>query len=279
MNRLTLPALALCFTLVATLSACTKKPVDQAPLGPLSVTGTLVKAGQSLVRRGTHELIIGGKLMYYVESRTENLSDFEGQTVSVQGNLEANSTPEELPVLVIQTIKGLDQNVDLHRFEVPELNLRLGIPVGWQGSIADHTAMFMMPDEAQPLLTIRRMSGSTLPPGGSPLYIRNRRTTRITAGGGASDISILDKDTVILLHFDPALQKSIKSKEDGDIVNAQFERVLSSITFLSDKEATVVITGSGSGLSCGGVSGTVCPAGSFCDITDFSARSGQCKSR
>ncbi len=272
----------LSFTLVIPVAlafAGCKKDGPVVQYGPTTATGTLVTAEQSLTRRGTHKLIIGGKLTYFVESRTENLSDYEGQVVSVGGTLEPNSTPEELPVLIIETIKGLDQNVDLRRFEVPELNLRIGIPVGWQGSIKDHVAMFMMPDETDPLLTIRRMSGSSLPPGGSPLYIKNRRTTRIPLDGGASEIYILDKDTVIHMHFDPALQKSIRTKEDGDIVNAQFERVLSSVSFLSDRETTTVVSGSGSGLPCGGTAGNRCPTGSFCDVTNFETRTGQCKAR
>ena len=265
-----------CITL--TLAACKKEaPVIQ--YGPRTETGTLVKADLSLVRRGTHKLVVPGSMTIFLESRTTNLSDYEGQIVSVDGTLEPNTAPETTPVLVVESIKGLDENVDLHRFEVPELNLRIGIPVGWEGSIENHIARFRMADETEPLLSIRRMSGSSLPPGGTMMFIKNRRTTRINADGGSADIFILDKDTVIVLHFDPSLQSKIQSKDDADIVAAQFERSLSSISFLGDKETPNVSTGSGSGMMCGGAAGILCPEGSFCDITDFDTRSGQCKKR
>jgi len=260
------------------LSSCKK----QAPIvqyGPATATGTLIKAGQSLVRRGTHKLMINGSMAYYVESRKENLSDYEGQTVSVEGILEPNATSEDEAVLVVERIKGLDQNIDLRRFEVPELNLRIGIPASWKGSIKDHVAQFMMSDETNPLLTIRRMSGSTLPPGGTALYIKNRRTTRIDQSGGVVEIYILDKDTVILFRLDPSTQKMIVTKDNADIVMAQFERSLSTISFLSDKEVTVQTTGTGSGLTCGGHEGILCPEGYFCNVTNVELRSGQCKSR
>ena len=217
--------------------------------------------------------------MYYVESRTENLADYEGQTVAIEGMLEANTTNADLPVLVAEKIKGLDQNADLRRFEIPDLNLRVGIPVGWNGAIREHVASFLLEGETEPLLSIRRMSGSTLPPGGTLLFIKNRRTTRISLGGGASDVYILDKDTVIHLYFDPAKQESIRTKEDSEIVNAQFERVLSSITFMNEKSLTTQNSGTGAGLPCGGVAGQRCPSGTFCDVKDIVTKTGVCKTR
>lgn len=259
------------------VSACKKTNDPGIPLGPLSATGTLIRADVSLIRRGSHAFVVGGKTVFYVESRTQNLSDFEGRIVSVSGLLEKNTDGNDLPVLVAEQVKGPTANEDLRRFEIPALNLRLGVPESWNGSIKDGTAFFALAGEAESLMTVRQMSGTTLPPG-VPMFIKNRRTTRQDTEQG-SDLYILEKTTVIHIHFDAATQKQLTTKEEADIVAAQFQRVLSTISFITDRDAVTPATGSGSGAICGGPAGIVCEAGYFCNITDFESRIGQCRKR
>lgn len=258
-----------------TVSGCKKQNDPGIPYGPMTATGILIRADVSLIRRGSHALVIGEKTVFYVESRTQNLSDFEGLTVNVSGTLEKNADEADLPVLVAESMKGPTENEDMRRFEAPFLNLRLGVPESWKGSIKDGTASFRLEGEAEPLMTIRQMSGTTLPPG-NPLFIKNRRTTRLDTEQG-SDLYILEKATVIHIHFDAATQKQLTTKEEADIVTAQFQRVLSAISFITDREAATPSTSSGSSTVCGGVAGIVCEAGFFCNITDFETRIGICK--
>lgn len=258
-------------------ASCTKKN-DPTSYGPLSATGTLIRAENSLVRRGSHILVVKGEKKYFVESRTQNMSALEGQTVYVQGTLEANTTPD-LPVIMAESVKRSFGDEDLHRFEIPALNLRIGVPQTWAGTVQKTTATFLLPGETTPLLTIRRLSGSTLPPGGSPIFIKNRRGTRLAGQGNASVVYVLEKDSILEFHFDPVLQQQLITEEDGAIVASQFERALSTITFLTDKDVVTPVSGSGAGMACGGGGGVLCAAGYFCNITDLANQAGRCKKR
>ncbi|MBP7114053.1 MAG: hypothetical protein KBA40_01220 [Candidatus Peribacteraceae bacterium] len=264
---------------ISLLGACTRDEGPGIAYGPTSATGTLIQAENSLIRRGSHILVVDGEKKYFVESRTQNMSDLEGQTVFIDGTLEQNSVKTELPVLVATTVKRSFGDEDLHRFEIPTLNIRLGVPQTWAGSIKNKVATFMLPGESLPILTIRLMSGSTLPPGGTAIFVKNRRGTRIDAQGNAADVFILEKDSVIELHFDPATQEQLKTEEDGAIVASQFERAISTISFLTDKDVTTPTSGSGAGTLCGGAAGILCGAGYFCNITDIEHQIGQCKER
>ncbi len=278
-NPLTFLTLTLPIMTVVIVSACTKDVVPVTTYGPLSATGTLIKAENSLIRRGTHILIVESEKKYYVESRTQNMTEFEGQTVNIEGALEANTSKSDLPVIVAMSVKRSHGDEDLHRFEIPSLNLRIGVPQTWAGFIKNNTATFTLPGEENPLLTIRLMSGTTLPPGGSSIFLKNRRGTRISGQGNVSDIYILEKDSLIEVHFDPTSQKRLASEEDTAIIASQFERALGTISFLTDKETATKTTESGAVTTCGGAGGVLCPSGYFCNITDLTNQVGQCKER
>ncbi len=274
------PLTVLTFLLIATaaVSACTRDNTLNIVYGPMNATGTLIRAENSLIRRGSHILVINKKKTYFVESRTQNLTELEGQTVYVEGTLQPNTAKSDLPVIMADSVKRSHGDEDLHRFEIPALNIRLGVPRTWGGSIKNTTATFMLPGETMPLLTIRLMSGSTLPQG-SPIFVRNRRGVRIDGQGNAVDVFILEKDNIIELHFDPAMQQQLKTEEEGAVVASQFSRALSTISFLTDKDLTPHTSGSGAGLPCGGTAGVLCATGYFCNITDLAHQIGQCKER
>lgn len=264
---------------VVLVAGCKKNDEVKIPYGPFSATGTLVRADVSLIRRGTHILLIEGKQTYFVESRTQNMRELEGSVVYVEGKLEPNATKTDLPVLVATSVKRSHGDEDLHRFEIPALNLRLGVPESWGATIQKNVASFLLPGETLPILSIRLMSGSTLPPGGSALFVKNRRGTKISSIAGGSDVYILEKGTVIHIHFDPSSQDQLKTVEDAAIAAAEFERILGSISFMTDKDVPTVTTGSGAGMPCGGSAGVLCPAGYFCNVVDTVERIGQCKKR
>lgn len=263
----------------ATLASCTRNNGPTVTYGPITATGTLIAAENSLIRRGSHLLVMEGVPKYFVESRTQNMSELEGQTVFITGTLEANTTKEDLPVISATSLKRSHGDEDLHRFEIPALNIRLGVPKTWTGTIEKKVAVFMLTGETTPLLTIRLMSGTTLPPGGTSIFLRNRRGIRRDGGRGDIDIFILEKGSIIELLFDPTLQQQLVTEEDRAIVTSQFQRALGTISFLTDKDVLIKTTGSGAGVPCGGSAGVLCQSGYFCNITDTTNQIGQCKER
>ncbi len=262
------------------LGACSRRSdVEAVPLGPITATGTLVSADVSLIRRGSHILIVDGQPRYYVESKTENLGDFEGRLVGIDGTIELNTMKGDFPVIVLRTIRSKVGNEGLHLWNIPALNLRLRTPDAWKGSIQGKTASFTLDGEDVPLLSIQLMSGSTLPTGES-FYVRNRPAVRTELNSGASqEIFVLERDTVISFRFDPSSLKTVRSTEEGKILAAEFERLLSELSFLSDTKLKTSVTGSGSGIACGGPAGVLCSSGYYCDISNTTDALGVCKKR
>lgn len=273
-----LPLAAVIITSSATLASCGDEAATVS-YGPVTATGTLIRADVSLVRRGTHLLIIDEQPTYFVESRTQNMTELEGYVVFVDGELRPNTPASELPVLLATTVKRSHGDEDMKRFEIPALNIRLGVPETWEASLQKSIATFRLSGEASPLLTIRLFSGSSLPPGGTPLYVKNRASTKFDREGEGAEVYILEKSTVIHLYFDPASQDQIGSADAAKVLAAQFDRILGSLSFITDKALQPVSTGSGSGMPCGGSAGIVCPQGSYCNITDPVERIGQCRAR
>ncbi|MDD5055879.1 MAG: hypothetical protein PHZ00_06470 [Candidatus Peribacteraceae bacterium] len=276
MIRLSFLLACSCFLFL--ISACKQSPTTTYVYGPTTATGTIVRADVSLVRRGTHTLMMNDSSIYFLESKTVDLRSFEGQTVVISGMLEPNSTDQELPVLVVSAAQRGVGKEDVRTWEIPTLGIRLSSPANWAGTIRNATAIFSLIGEEEPLLTIEWSSGSVLP-SGTPLYIRNRRTVEVSSGTLSKDVFILDSDMILKLHFDPTSQQRVRTLEEGEILAGEFEALLSSITFLADEGASVIRTGSGSGSPCGGPAGILCGAGSYCEIVDTVNQVGKCKQR
>ncbi len=267
--------MSICF-----LSACSHGEQDnKTSVGPTTATGTLIAAEVSLIRRGSHKLIIDGKPTYYVESKSENLREYEGRTVSIQGIVEKNTRQSDLPILVVEKISSDVGSDGLHLWNIPALNLRIAAPEEWKASIKGTVATFALDNETETLLSIVLLSGSTLPPG-STFYVNNRPAVRTeSAGNTIQEVYILEKDTVIRLHFDSSTQRSIQTKEEGTILADEFERLLSNVVFLSDSKRNTISAGSGSGVACGGEAGILCASGYYCNITEGDAKIGVCVQR
>ena len=260
------------------LSACTKKTISSSPLGPVSATGTLIPAESSLVRRGTHLLLENGVKMYYVESKTENLVTYEGQTVHIEGIAEANTGKSDLPVLIVGSVTALHNDSAIHVWEIPVLDLRITTPDAWNAGIVKSVASFLLPGEKTPILTVS-VANETALPAGTPFYVANHRAVRIAAlaGSGAEEIYLQNKTVILHLHFDASTQAGVTTMEDGKLLQSEFENALSSVQFISDSSNTATGTGSGLVTPCGGVAGVLCPAGYFCDVFDNAAKIGKCR--
>ena len=74
------------------------------PQGPQTLTGTVVPTTISTSRRGTHVLKASGEDIAYLESSTVNLREFQGRSTALRGHYERNIDPEDLPVLVVESI-------------------------------------------------------------------------------------------------------------------------------------------------------------------------------
>ena len=265
--------------LLFSVSACQKTTINHSPLGPVSATGTLIPAEVSLLRRGSHLLLIDGKQTYYVESKTENLVQVEGQTVHVEGIAEANTSNGDLPVLVLSKLTSVKGETGLHVWNVPALDIQLQAPTTWGASIQKNVVSFLLPGEQTPLLIINLSESGSLPTAGNHYYLSGHRAVRIDAaeGAGKTDVFVEGKEAILHLHFDVSTQKSIVRMEDGKLLQSEFEFILNSVKFISDKKGTATGSGDTFSIPCGGEANVLCPQGSFCDIADQDAKIGKCR--
>ncbi len=265
--------------LLLAVSGCTTKTQRTPPsLGPVSITGSLLPAEISLIRRGTHLLLVNGARTYYVESKTVNLVDFEGRTVHIEGTAQPNTGKQDLPVLIASTVNASMNDGALHEWEIPALDLKMSVPATWRASIKKNVVAFSLVGEQAPLLTISLLSGSVLP-AGTPYYLSGPRAVRLASDSDTltEDIVVQDRGFSLQFHFDASSQQSVTRVEDVKLLQSEFQNALSTLTFLSDRNPDLPPSGSGAMIPCGGPAGILCPHGSFCNVTDFEARIGQCK--
>ncbi len=261
------------------IGACTSSPVDQPELGPISATGTLIPAELSLLRRGTHVFLINGEKKYYVESKTENLIQSEGQIVHIDGIAEENTSKDDLPVLIVRKVTSVRGESGLHVWNIPALDLQIQTPNSWSGSIQKNVVTFHLSNEETALLTLRMSETGSLPSLGNHYYLGGHRAVRNTNGeaSGVSDVYIENKASILQVHFDISAQKFIKQTEDSKLLTSEFEYSMNSIKFLSDRTETLPGSGSSVSLPCGGEANIVCPKESFCDVSDPVLKIGKCR--
>ena len=261
-------------------ASCTNKPPNLAPLGPISATGTLIPSEVSLIRRGTHILLIRGMKAYYVESKTENLVDYEGQTVHILGVAEENTPRDDLPVLVVTKLTSAGDSGKTHAWEVPALDIRIVTPENWVASIQKSVVTFTAERESRPLLTVRLSESGSLPPGGRQEYLAGHRAVRMEPIGmkGTIDVYVQGKEHALWFHFDATSQSGISTIEELKLLQGAFDHSLSTLQFLSDQRDNTVSTGSGAMEGCGGFANVLCPQGSFCNIVNEETKMGTCRS-
>lgn len=264
-------AAALCVGFLS-LQGCT--PATQViPTGPQTLSGTLQPVDLSLVRRGSHVLLQDGQQIYYVESGTVNLRTYEGMDVVVKGTIEANSNESYLPVLVANEVT--ENILPSREEEVKLLNIKLKVPLSWSTQIFDDGVSYSQTADGTPVLKLYKSSMAYLPTG-TPLVIGGERAVRLQkAGSGSVLLHVQNAKDFLTISYTPTAGMS-----DVDLL-----RVLKSIVFTNKSSSSsgsgAVVppsTGSGSqaGMPCGGEAGILCPAGSYCSITDASTGIGHC---
>ncbi len=270
--RSSLPVFCMCLA----LSACGGGDTipSRYALGPLSQTGSLSATGVSLVRRGSHVLTIDGETAFFVESKTQNLQEFDGKEVYVEGVLELNVHERYLPVMVVETMRAVSDDSETKTWTLPELSLSLNAPMHWQGTVTGRSAVFTVANDTggqETVLTVDALEGTGLPDG-TPAFVAGSVAVKMreAAPNGGEDLRILRSGKLIRLLFTPSGQTQAEVREE-------YEAVVNSITFSAASSSASAATATGALLPCGGEAGILCPQGYYCDVFDTQANIGKCR--
>ncbi|MDA1208501.1 MAG: hypothetical protein O2904_00520 [bacterium] len=263
--------LLLCF-LAVTLTSCQdpKIPIP-LPEGEQTIQGILHPAELSIVRRGTHVLVIDGTEQYFVESAVVNLRGYELKLVTLRGFLEPNLDLDAYPLLVVNSV--VDVESTSREWYVGFLDLSITTPLSWTQSIASGTVHFFIKEFSNnPVLTLSQEAGTVLPVGTS-IVVDGLPAVRITDERmGSQTITVRRDDKLLTILFSP--------REGMDIVKVKTDwiAVLQSIDLTESSRSSSPSTSSGAviGKPCGGSAGILCAVGFFCQITDLKENIGMC---
>lgn len=287
--------------LICLLSGCTVAVQSTAPLGVQTATGVLLPATLSTQRSGTHVLMQGTRPLYYVESASINLRDFEQKDVKIRGMAQANIAPGEAPLLTAREIIALP-TAGMNAWNIPALHLSVEVPQAWDGTFTDDIAIFRVSgSETGAVLTIANRSDidlSTLEriekAGGrtvASIILRGKRAIRSVDQEKHTQLIAIDRGLhpttyaplpLVILSFTPP--RELSGREFNDVVLAVLPTI--SLAVQPSSTPSSMRTGSGStgssttvsdGAPCGGTAGVLCPSGMFCEITDRASNVGRCK--
>lgn len=263
LKKIVLPVGGIAVVVILSMNACKRVVPAPLPVGPVTMTGTLLKTELSLTRRGTHLLRQYGKDIVYVESHAVSLREYEGLDIALHGILEANTNDFDLSVLLADTVT-LVQFPSRH-FEIPSLHVSFSVPTQWAAVLFDDGFVFSQTGAIAPRLRVSRSALTSLP-----------NDVRILVGGHGA----------VRVHGD--LGDAVFIQNGRDIIVFSFgvqesARILSSIQFSASSSSLSgtgsLRTGSGShikGAACGGAAGILCPDGQYCEVTDQAAGIGVC---
>lgn len=261
-----------CLGIAFFLVACTEQPGADLPLltGTQEVSGYLVPAELSLVRRGTHLLMNKGIEQYFVESKMSALRAFEGKEVTIRGTLEANADGTSLPVLIVEEI--MTNEAPWKKISLAFMGIALEIPSEWRMEDLGQEILFIPASSNKAIVRIAREEGA-LSVSGSPLRVGGRRAVRIMdEESGEQRIMVTEMLPPISIVFTPHEPEHLFEERTS------FLRLLNSLEWL-----TAAATQSRSSLSsfdhgapCGGPAGVLCPKGFYCEIKDFKEGIGKC---
>ena len=270
------------FLLVTALflnTACTREDAGPAPLpqGVQVLTGTLLRTDLSLIRRGTHVLRIASKDAYYVESSQVNLRRYEGKEIVIEGTLEQNTEPTDLPVLITSDVLQVIQE-EWKKWDLPSVGLSLETPDDWRGIDRNGRAGFRVPEWADPVFSIDKEEEVDTT-GGTPMVLDSKRAMQLHSEDTGEQRVILEwnEDAYLVFSFTPG------AHPDADTLREDWLAILQSVRFTDAKSPDTPRTSSGAtrsdglGQPCGGPAGVLCPAGLYCDIENLEENIGVCK--
>ncbi len=263
-----------CFVLLGVvLAACSDPTLQTLPEGEQTVTGVLQAAELSAVRRGSHIILQEGVEVYYAESSLVNLRQYQEKRVTLRGTFEHNSDPQDLPVLVVESVVDVEETTKEH--SLASINVRLSAPVNWKLTTRDDRFEFFIEGETEtnPIMTVWQEPGTELPDGGVPIVVDATRATRLVDELSNSQVVAVKRDGEILtLRFVPGQRLT------ADRLREDFIQVLESVELIATAVDPTPSVGTGAlSTPCGGTAGILCPDGYFCDIQDFEENIGRCR--
>jgi hypothetical protein len=243
------------------------------------MTGTLLPADISLLRRGTHVLQVDGKDVYYVESETTNLRRYERKPVVLEGTLSANVDPSFLPVLeVSRVVDVLEQQTK--EWSVPALGLALRAPETWEATVGDQSIALRAPGSTASIMKVERMEKSPIDLlNAMPTVVGTARALRVSNEQSGAETVVLERSSdVLVFSFTPEIPEQAERLRQDWLAILETIRLQSSDNPQNSSIAPVTGTGTALGTPCGGPAGILCPPASYCDITNLQENIGVCKS-
>jgi len=257
---------------VTFLSSCGGGVLPPLPKGEQTVSGILKAAELSAVRRGSYIIEQDGVNVYYAESSLIDLREYQTKRVTLRGNFEHNTNPEDLPVFVAESVVDVEETSAEHVLSI--IDVTLTTPVQWKLVKREGKYQFHLEEDEEELLVVWQEPGELLPDGGIPIVVDATRATRLIDDlSGTHIVSVKRKGKILHLQFSPG------TRANADRLYEDFIEVLNSIDLTS---ATVddpdVSFGTGAlGIPCGGSAGILCPEGSFCEVQSFDDNVGKCR--
>lgn len=261
--------------LVAVLLASCGSGSATAPLpdGVQTLSGVLLPAELSLVRRGTHVLVQGGVETYFVESPVVTLRHYEKRLVTLRGTLEPNVDEKFLPLLVVDSVVDVESTT--RDWGIRQIDLSLTTPLTWQQRNEDGHVQFFVGELDRPVLTLDEQNVPEEFPLGESIVVDGHPAVRIVnEQNGDQAVYVLRGNTMVTFLFTP------RDYPERDILREEWLSVLSSVKFLSRDSTIERSMGTGStrsGTPCGGPAGVLCPEGFYCEVTDMEADIGVCQ--
>ncbi|TSC57938.1 MAG: hypothetical protein Greene041662_848 [Candidatus Peregrinibacteria bacterium Greene0416_62] len=266
----------LAFSLLA-ISACTGKNIlPPLPEGPQTLTGTVIPTTISTARRGTHILRQGDAEVAYLESTTVNLREFQGRTTALRGHFEHNIDGEDLPVLVVESIVSSQDS--MREWSSTPLSVSAQVPIRW-GIAGTGTSMAFIPaGSLSALVSLQIISGKPLP-SGITLSVGGSKAIRfLDELSGEQRLAVERRDGYLEIAFTPQREENLEQARVEWLAFLRSLRIGGTASTGSSSAAATSSTGvSQEGQPCGGLAGILCPAGSYCEITDLDQNIGVCR--
>lgn len=295
------------FFVILVLASCARSSPTDLPTGSQTMTGVLLPAEISVIRRGTHQLKLPDGSSFFVESRGVNLRQYEGMTVGLHGNLVKNTDSSAAPVLVAEGITPVSP-VSLRSVSIPSLGISIGVPSYWvmqtdqlsvrftaHGALHPVLSLFIQPERELPFdmqsgkpidrgsrlilmtLTVAAQRAIYVSSPSDAIESLHLRTNSIRSASGRTVLTLLYRPaTAGTVHPDPLFMAIAHS--------LSFKAVTGSGSSFSsvriDGLPSVVPPppdGTQEGNPCGGTAGILCPQGEYCAVTDRESNVGRCR--
>ena len=255
-----------CFLFLVSCSQDSKVPV--LPEGEQEVTGLLLPADISPVRRGSHVLEQDGIVVTYIETPSVALMPHNGNTLTLKGVFEHNTDPTDLPVFVVSELVEV---IATHRsVHIEPYSLSLSIPLSWERTPENGEIAFTDPAVSQSVLRIERRSASSLAAPASLIVDGKPALQTTDEETGVVTVTIQQTDTRQIV-----LVTSVS--QEGLTVDA-WQRILDSVSFKRQQSSSSSQKSLGelTGIPCGGPAGVLCPTNYYCEVVDTSDDVGVC---